>query len=146
MAKVTSKLQVTMPKALAARYGIAPGDDIAWEAAGDVIRVVPPRKRPARTVSGRLRLFDQATARQQKRDEAASVAPDQDRGWSRDDLSTIVAALVDTNVLVYRFDARFPEKTAESDGPAQTRHPRRQRPRPAPGRHRIRGGRDAASG
>jgi bifunctional DNA-binding transcriptional regulator/antitoxin component of YhaV-PrlF toxin-antitoxin module len=86
MAKVTSKLQVTMPKALAARYGISPGDDIDWEAAGDVIRVVPSRKRPARDVGGRLRLFDQATVRQQKRDEAASVAPDKDRGWSRDDL------------------------------------------------------------
>ena len=40
MAKVTSKLQVTVPKALAERYAIRPGDEIAWEAAGDVIRVV----------------------------------------------------------------------------------------------------------
>jgi len=43
MAKVTSKLQVTVPKALAERYAIRPGDEIAWEAAGDVIRVVTVR-------------------------------------------------------------------------------------------------------
>ena len=49
MAKVTSTLQVTVPKALADRYGIGPGDEIEWEAAGDVIRVVPPRRRPAGT-------------------------------------------------------------------------------------------------
>ena len=33
MAKVTSKLQVTVPKALAERYGIRPGDDIRFEEA-----------------------------------------------------------------------------------------------------------------
>jgi bifunctional DNA-binding transcriptional regulator/antitoxin component of YhaV-PrlF toxin-antitoxin module len=42
MAKVTSKLQVTVPKALA-ENAIRPGDEIAWEAAGDVIRVVTVR-------------------------------------------------------------------------------------------------------
>ena len=65
MAKVTSKLQVTVPKALAEKYAIRPGDEIAWEAAGDVIRVVtvrvvnpfrwqahPPR-RPALVVESR---------------------------------------------------------------------------------------------
>ena len=41
MSKVTSKLQVTVPKALAERYGIRPGDDIRFEEAGEVIRVVP---------------------------------------------------------------------------------------------------------
>ena len=30
MAKVTSKLQVTLPKALADQYGIEPGDEIGW--------------------------------------------------------------------------------------------------------------------
>ena len=34
MAKVTSKLQVTVPKALAERHGIAPGDEIDWQSAG----------------------------------------------------------------------------------------------------------------
>ena len=30
MSKVTSKLQVTVPKAAAERYGIRPGDAIDW--------------------------------------------------------------------------------------------------------------------
>ena len=39
---MTSKLQVTIPKAIAQRYGIEPGTDIEWLAAGEAIRVVPP--------------------------------------------------------------------------------------------------------
>ena len=42
MAKVTSKLQVTVPKVLADRYDIRPGDEIRFEEAGDVIRIIPP--------------------------------------------------------------------------------------------------------
>jgi bifunctional DNA-binding transcriptional regulator/antitoxin component of YhaV-PrlF toxin-antitoxin module len=84
MAKVTSKLQVTLPKALAERYAIAPGDEISWEAAGDAIRVVPARRSrvdPAR----RLELFDQATARQRERAKHA-VARGAKRGWTREEL------------------------------------------------------------
>ena len=44
MAKVTSKLQVTLPRAIANQYGIRPGDDIQWQPAGTVIQVVPPGK------------------------------------------------------------------------------------------------------
>ena len=40
MAKVTSKLQVTVPKAIADRFGIRPGDDIEWRAEGNAIRVL----------------------------------------------------------------------------------------------------------
>ena len=46
MARVTSKLQVTIPKAVADRYAIEPGAEIEFEPAGDVIRVIP-RRRPA---------------------------------------------------------------------------------------------------
>jgi len=84
MAKVTSKLQVTLPKALAERYRIEPGDDIEWEAAGDVIRVVPSRQKPALDIAARLRVFDQATARQRERGIGAGRATS--RGWTRDDL------------------------------------------------------------
>jgi len=45
MAKVTSKLQLTVPKAIADRYGIKPGDELEWIPAGDVIRVVPGNSR-----------------------------------------------------------------------------------------------------
>jgi AbrB family looped-hinge helix DNA binding protein len=51
MSKVTSKLQVTVPKSIADRFNIKPGDNIEWEAAGEIIRVVPPRKRAKFTVT-----------------------------------------------------------------------------------------------
>ena len=34
MAKVTSELQITVPKTLAAELGIRPGDDIEWAVSG----------------------------------------------------------------------------------------------------------------
>jgi bifunctional DNA-binding transcriptional regulator/antitoxin component of YhaV-PrlF toxin-antitoxin module len=86
VAKVTSKLQVTLPKALAQRYRIKPGDEIGWEAAGDVIRVVPPRAQAASDSGSRLKIFDQATARQQERDRARPLAPASGRGWTREEL------------------------------------------------------------
>jgi len=61
MSKVTSKLQVTIPKTLADRYGIRPGDEIEWEAAGAFIRVIPPGGGRSRLDSAeRLRVFDAA--------------------------------------------------------------------------------------
>jgi AbrB family looped-hinge helix DNA binding protein len=86
MAKVTSKLQVTVPKALADRFGIAPGDQIDWEPAGDAIRVVPARKRASREAAARVRLFDHATRRQKEREAARPATPAAERGWTRDDL------------------------------------------------------------
>ena len=86
MAKVTSKLQVTVPKALAERYGIEPGNEIEWEAAGDVIRVVPMRKTPRRDLGSRLRLFDLATERVLAAAKQSSLSASADRGWSREDL------------------------------------------------------------
>ncbi len=89
MAKVTSKLQVTIPKALADRYGIRPGDDIEWESAGQYIRVVPPgRHRLRLNARERLELFDAATDRQQGRESALQIITDQvtDRGWTREEL------------------------------------------------------------
>jgi bifunctional DNA-binding transcriptional regulator/antitoxin component of YhaV-PrlF toxin-antitoxin module len=89
MAKVTSKLQVTIPKALAERYGIAPGQDVQWLQAGDAIRVVPQGAQRARAdKTKRLALFDQATARQRDRESAGPVDPPREgeRGWTREDL------------------------------------------------------------
>lgn len=93
MAKVTSKLQVTIPKAVATEYGIEPGDEIEFQAAGDVIRVRPPRRRRATRLSlgERVRLFDQATARQEEREklmpQPAAHAMDE-REWRREELYT----------------------------------------------------------
>jgi bifunctional DNA-binding transcriptional regulator/antitoxin component of YhaV-PrlF toxin-antitoxin module len=87
VAKVTSKLQVTLPKALARRYEIKPGDDILWVAAGDSIRVVrASRDRSATTRAAKLGWFDRATARQRAREAENATSPASDRGWKREDL------------------------------------------------------------
>ena len=91
---MTSKLQVTIPKAIADAHGIAPGAELEFESAGDVIRVRPkPRKRPvaADTTRSRLAAFDEATRRQAERDtrlrrEPPALFDQADRGWQREDL------------------------------------------------------------
>ena len=92
MAKVTSKLQVTLPKAIADRYGITPGDEIEFQPAGDVIRLIPPggRTSTSLSVAERLRLFDEATVRQEERQKRRSWPKPASgvRGWSREDLYT----------------------------------------------------------
>lgn len=100
MAKVTSKLQLTVPKAIADRYGIRPGDHLDLIPAGDAIRVVRSRvdNGQGRSIAERLALFDQATERQRRR-EANPDTPDVPaepswkpheiaRGWRREDLYT----------------------------------------------------------
>ncbi len=86
---MTSKLQVTIPKAIADRYSIAPGDDLEWMPLADSVRVVPARarRRPA-TVAARLKLFDVATERQRAREEAGGprVSEAVGRGWTREEL------------------------------------------------------------
>ena len=88
MARVTSKLQVTIPKAIAERYGIQPGGEIDWLPAGEAIRVVPradPNRSPDRR--RRLELFDGATERQRLRENSIKErASTTDRGWRREDL------------------------------------------------------------
>jgi bifunctional DNA-binding transcriptional regulator/antitoxin component of YhaV-PrlF toxin-antitoxin module len=87
---VTSKLQVTIPKLIAERYGIAPGEEIDWLPAGDAIRVVPKASgRQVPDVRGRrLQLFDRATDRQRARQssEGETTSPPMERGWRREDL------------------------------------------------------------
>jgi AbrB family looped-hinge helix DNA binding protein len=90
MAKVTSKLQLTIPKRLAEQFGIAPGDDVDLQAAGDIIRLIPPGRRARTRLSAaeRLRLFDAATARQREREKTMRLPaePAERRGWQREDL------------------------------------------------------------
>jgi bifunctional DNA-binding transcriptional regulator/antitoxin component of YhaV-PrlF toxin-antitoxin module len=87
MAKVTSKYQVTVPRTIADRYEIRPGDDIDWVPAGDVIRVVPHGKNAVpQNREFQLRLFDQATDRHRKRQPARAAKPADARGWRREDL------------------------------------------------------------
>ncbi|MGH2865252.1 MAG: AbrB/MazE/SpoVT family DNA-binding domain-containing protein [Solirubrobacteraceae bacterium] len=87
MARITSKRQVTIPKAIADRYGIASGDEIEFLPAGDAIRV----ERTGSESSGldreqRLQRFDQATERQRARQKKRRPRTSNIRGWRRDEL------------------------------------------------------------
>ncbi len=88
MARVTSKLQVTIPKAIAQRYGIEPGGVIEWLPAGEAIRVVPQGNGGlVQDRARRVELFDRATERQRARDlsrRGGTLATD--RGWRREEL------------------------------------------------------------
>lgn len=93
MSKVTSKYQVSIPKHLAEAYRLQPGDEIDFEEAGPVIRIVPPQaRRPALSTAERLRLFDAATTRQADREDRDNIPypifshARRERGWSREDL------------------------------------------------------------
>jgi AbrB family looped-hinge helix DNA binding protein len=100
VSKVTSKLQVTIPKTVARQYGIEPGSDVVFEPAGEVIRLRPPGPTEgpeSLDLDTRLRLFDEASARQKRRDDAwadsrpatglgASASFAADRGWTREEL------------------------------------------------------------
>src|SRR3954462_860875 len=90
MARVTSKLQVSIPKRIANECGIAPGDEIEFVVSGGSIRVVRAGKRtPGPATDERLGLFDRATARQKLRQRAnprSSEGGGGGRGWTRDAL------------------------------------------------------------
>jgi len=87
MSKVTSKLQVTIPKGLAEKHRIRPGDEIHWSSAGDGIRIeIGPSERPL-SIEERMKLFDESVRRQRRR-QAGKKYPKNppDRGWKREDL------------------------------------------------------------
>jgi AbrB family looped-hinge helix DNA binding protein len=83
MSKVTSKLQVTVPKAIAERFGIRPGDEIEFRAAGDAIRIEPAGSRQPLPAEEKVKLFDEATRRIRRRRWTGK--PPKDRGWTRED-------------------------------------------------------------
>lgn len=88
---MTSKLQVTVPRLIASKFAIRPGDEIDWIPAGDFIRVVmraPPKRQDGDLRAARLKQFDQATARLKQRKSKAPLAASvgSDRGWTREDL------------------------------------------------------------
>ena len=95
MPKVTSKLQLTVPKKIADQYGIRPGDELEWIPAGESIRVELVRRKAKAghelTTEERVALFDAGMARVDKL-QAAELKADEgkpapsDRGWTREDL------------------------------------------------------------
>ena len=94
MPKVTSKLQVTLPKRIAEQHAIVPGDEIEFISVGDVIHIVPAQasRRGEISTAERLRLFDEASARQQVRARKFALShrtsPPAQRDWRREDLYT----------------------------------------------------------
>jgi len=98
MPKVTSKLQLTVPKKIADHYGIRPGDELEWIPAGESIRVELVRRKAKAghelSTAERLALFDANTkwldelqAGQLKHAKAKGTRSTREtRGWTREEL------------------------------------------------------------
>lgn len=96
MSKVTSKLQLTVPKMIADQYGIRPGDELQWTPAGESIRVSLARSRTKAeqtlSLKEKLELFDQGSKRlskiqrEQSKNAVRLKARRQNRGWTREEL------------------------------------------------------------
>ena len=95
---MTSKLQLTVPKAIADQYGIRPGDELDWIPAGETIRVQLVRKKSKAnqplTSKQRVELFDanmkwldqiQTEALSDAKRNGGRVTREK-RGWTRDEL------------------------------------------------------------
>jgi bifunctional DNA-binding transcriptional regulator/antitoxin component of YhaV-PrlF toxin-antitoxin module len=98
MPKVTSKLQLTVPKVIADQYGIRPGDELEWIPAGDSIRVELVRRKAKAghelTTEERLALFDanmdridklQAEQLKKAKKKGTRITRE-NRGWTREEL------------------------------------------------------------
>jgi len=87
MSKVTSKLQVTLPKAVADQVGIRPGDRLEWTVAGHEIRVrVPGARATMLSRTERLDRFDEATRRIEAGGRRRASGRGRTRGWTREEL------------------------------------------------------------
>src|SRR5437899_2598251 len=86
MSKITSKYQVSIPKALAMRLGLHPGDDIDWSDAGDELRI--RRAREPLSIEERLKMWDARVKRQHDRQRGMKSSPEKSksRGWTREEL------------------------------------------------------------
>jgi len=98
MPKVTSKLQLTVPKAIADQYGIRPGDELEWIPAGESIRVELVRRKAKAgqelSREERLDLFDANMARidrlqarelKEAKQKSERITRE-NRGWTREEL------------------------------------------------------------
>lgn len=87
MSRLTSKYQLTLPKAVAERAGYKPGDEVEFESAGETIRMRHKAKRiSGDSTTDRLVLFDLATERQTHRQRSENRTQVTTRGWTREDL------------------------------------------------------------
>ena len=93
MAKVTSKLQITIPKKIADEYGIKPGDELEFVPRAGGIRLVPAGtwSQPKLSPEERVRLFQESMKRADQRAKELGVKPVEDesrRDWTREELYT----------------------------------------------------------
>lgn len=96
MPKVTSKLQLTVPKVIADEYGIRPGDELEWTPAGESIQVRLVRNKTKTELKPEdlLSLFDENTKwlDELQADELADSKTKgvhltrENRGWTREEL------------------------------------------------------------
>ena len=88
MAKFTSKLPITVPRTPATRLEPRPADDIArTEGARGLRGTSSTNRRLALDRESRLCRFDEATERQQRRQQNIDcTSAERDRGWSRGEL------------------------------------------------------------
>jgi len=88
MSRLTTKYQLTVPRAVAQSVGLKPGDEVTLEAVGDAIRLRADTRsqQEGRSITDQLILFDLATEREQHRARNRAAAPARERGWARADL------------------------------------------------------------
>lgn len=87
MAKVTSKLEVTVPQTIADQFGIRPGDEVEFMPNDDgSLRILLLPEKLSDRVEDRLRSFDEATRRQREREKRQPPRePAINRGWKREE-------------------------------------------------------------
>jgi AbrB family looped-hinge helix DNA binding protein len=92
VSKITSKLQVTIPKSIADQFGIAPGDEIDFQLRADRIVIIPRRTvraAPTMTIDEKLAILAESWQRQlelNRQYKRSGKKPPKDRGWTREDL------------------------------------------------------------
>jgi AbrB family looped-hinge helix DNA binding protein len=82
MGKVTSRYQVSIPKALADQLGVRPGDEVEWQVVGNEFRVRPAKE--SLSVEERLKRFDETTKRIAAYHKGRRLKGSRD--WTREDL------------------------------------------------------------
>jgi AbrB family looped-hinge helix DNA binding protein len=86
MSRITSKLQVTLPKLIATEYGLKPGSEVTFEPAGEVILVRTGAVRPLELPrEDRLRILHEMIDRANQVPRPVGP-PATDRGWTREEL------------------------------------------------------------
>jgi len=87
VSKVTSKNQVSIPKAIADRHGIKPGTELEFVSIGNAIRVTKKAgSRRHMSLEERAKIFDQILKRIEARKGRGEVKRSKERGWSREEL------------------------------------------------------------